>query len=171
MKRDWKWIATLLLPIVVLLIYAGMKEVHLRHGFEVVFPIEGFDPRDILSGHYLTYRVDYGIITECWSDTWGDRSVHPCVCVLTSERKPKTEFFGDCPARRSQCVAVIQGECRNSRFESDIERFYIPENKAGVLDQVVRNKKGEIVLSVSAEGKPLLKDLLIDGKSWREYQK
>ena len=30
-------------------------------GSEIILPISGFDPRDILSGHYLVYRIDYGI--------------------------------------------------------------------------------------------------------------
>jgi uncharacterized membrane-anchored protein len=62
---------------------------------------------------------------------------------------------------------MIKGNCSGSQFKAGIERFYIPENQASKLDKDVRSKKGSIVLSVTPDGHAQIKDLLIDGKSWK----
>ena len=151
-------ISALLFPIIALGILTGYKHYKVTVGMEVILPIEGYDPRDLLSGHYLTYRVNYGTKYICEQSRKANYS-EAYVCLdpkYFSYHKPQT------------CNLVIKGTCKGSRFRAGIERFYIPEDQAKKLDKDVRSKKGSIVLSVTPDGHAQIKDLLIDDKPWNE---
>ena len=151
-------ITALAIPILALAALTLYKKYILTVGTEVILPIRGFDPRDLLSGHYLIYQIEYGVDGVCSS---GDDDKQVFVCL-----KPK-EFlrYND-----GECELPIAGSCRNGRFEAGIEKFYVPEEKALSLEQAVREKTGSIVLSVTRSGETAVKDLLIDGRSWQTYQ-
>jgi uncharacterized membrane-anchored protein len=67
------------------------------------------------------------------------------------------------------CTLFIKGRCDDSAaFMAGIERFYIPEEFAQVLEQKVRDKHGAVVLSVDRQGNAAIRDLLLDGKPWKQ---
>ncbi|MEZ5451454.1 MAG: GDYXXLXY domain-containing protein [Thiothrix sp.] len=151
-------IVSLALPIIALALNAYLKNTQRDGGEEVVLPIEGFDPRDLLSGHYLLYRVDYGVEKGC-----GTQDEEASVCL-----RPMRSIYpqGNLPA---DCELFIRGRCdSHAGFLADIERFYIPEEYAQSLEDKVRDRKGELVLSVDRQGNAAIRDLLIEGKPWKE---
>ncbi len=140
------------------MLLTGYKSYLWNTGREVTLPITGYDPRDLLSGHYLTYRVNYGVGNIC-GGMRGKRVRDGYVCL-----NPKQFSFYPIDS----CPIIIKGSCKgSSRFEAGIERYYIPEDRAKPLDKDVREGKASIVLSVQPSGKAQIKDLLIDGKPWR----
>ena len=83
-------------PVLVMLGWAVSQEWRLRAGEPVNIAITGFDPRDLLAGHYLTYQLDLG--RDVCHGRWGKIT---CVCL---EGDPaKAGFAGDCSQR---------GDCR-----------------------------------------------------------
>ncbi len=146
----------LALPLVMLAAMALNHQWRRDHGRQVVLPIQGFDPRDLLAGHYLRYRIDYGI-EPCQAQ----RNLPDASICLQPERRFSA---GDTP---SDCTVYIRGQCRHGRFEAGIERFYIPEAKASELEALARKKRATLRLSVTADGQASIRELLIDGKSWR----
>ncbi|EIJ36377.1 GDYXXLXY domain-containing protein [Thiothrix nivea] len=151
-------IVALALPILSLGLNAYLKSAQRANGEEVVLPITGFDPRDLLSGHYLQYRVDYGVENGC-----GEHRTEASVCL-----RPMRGIYpqGSLP---QDCGLFIRGRCDSSAdFLADIERFYIPEEYAQSLEDKVRDRKGELVLSVDRQGNAAIRDLLIEGKPWKE---
>ena len=126
-------------------------------GEEVILPITGFDPRDLLSGHYLIYRVDYGAEVDC-AEQQGQASV----CL-----RPTRGLYpaGELP---EDCTLFIHGQCDSGVFNAGIERFYIPEAYAQALEQQVRDNQGELVLGVDQQGNAAIRDLLLDGKPWKQ---
>ncbi len=151
-------IVVLLLPIFVLAGLTAFRAYVRTFGMEVTLPISGYDPRDLLSGHYLIYRIEYGVGGIC--PTMDQRRAG-YVCL-----EPK--FFSyDEPA---ECNKLISGFCTNSRFEAGIEKFFIPENKARYLERQIQSKAASIVLSLTASGNTQVKDLLVDGKSWESLE-
>lgn len=157
-ESNRKLIAVLVFPIIALMLLTGYKSYLLNTGREVTLPITGYDPRDLLSGHYLTYRVEYGVENIC-KGMMGKMAMEAYVCL-----NPKQFSFSPL----NNCLQMIRGTCRNSsRFEAGIERYYIPEEQASELDKLVRGGKASIVVSVQPSGKAQIKDLLINGKSWR----
>ena len=72
---------------------------------------------------------------------------------------------------------MIKGFCNKSfsiigssqaRFEAGIERFYVPDDKAKHLEDLLRFNKAGVVLSITKDGKAQVKDLLINKRSWKE---
>lgn len=173
MKPRAFFIAAVILPIVALAALVAEHEFRLRQGKEFILKIEGYDPRDLLSGHYLTYQVNYEAEGQvnCSSLSAPDSPLgtvpsDPEMCVCFT--KEGTREFLSCDTEASVgCEAVLRGTCQGRRFTAGIERFYIPENKSLILDYLVGAKRGEIVVSVPLNGRAVIKDLLIDGKSWR----
>lgn len=108
-------------------------------GKEVKVAVTGYDPRDLLSGHYIQYTIDWDR-TDCGQFSDG-------IC-------PKNEF------------------CKEARWGRQC-RFYIPEKNARELDRLFRRRNTtdmifEVVYSYHKGSEPLAKQLLINGKDWRE---
>ena len=148
-------IIALLFPIITLLTLTSYKKHLLESGYVVTLKVSGYDPRDLLSGHYLIYTVDYGMNDLCRNYST-IQSAYICLDTKTFSVMPDIS-----------CKHFIAGTCNYGRFEAGIEKFYIPEEKAVMLDKKIRGKQASIVISVSPGGHAQVKDLLIDGKSWR----
>ncbi|WP_028490002.1 GDYXXLXY domain-containing protein [Thiothrix lacustris] len=157
MNRKLWLVVALALPILALAGSAYLKSVQRNSGEAVTLPISGFDPRDLLSGHYLIYRVDYGVEVTC------DKQQGPASVCL----KPKRGFYptGELP---TDCTLFIHGQCNDGAFSAGIERFYIPDAYAQVLEDKVRDRQGELVLAVDDQGNAAIRDLLISGKPWKD---
>lgn len=154
-RKRWLIVA-LVLPILALAGSAYLKSVQRNSGVAVTLPISGFDPRDLLSGHYLIYRVDYGVEAVC------DKQQGQASVCLRPQRGlyPTDELPPD-------CTLFIHGRCDNGVFSAGLERFYIPEAYAQVLEAKVRDQQGELVLAVDTQGNAAIRDLLIGGKPWK----
>lgn len=180
MIRNPRLALALAFPVVCLAGLTAYKQVRVMAGTTIVIPIAGFDPRDLLSGHYLTYRLDMGeggasICDPGW-EAQGERPDAVSVCVAAQDGRM---LF----ARRIQlhelapsgslpgCAVVLRGRCERGRFAAGIERFYVPEERAAALDRAVRSGKGAVVVAIDRTGAAAVKDLLIDGKPWREVGK
>lgn len=144
-------IAAIAFPIVGLTALAYSKQMRVWNGVKLEFPIEGYDPRDVLSGHYLTYNVIYGIASPC--SGFSDQTVYMCFDTAT----PNVMAHAD------DCKKFIRGTCAASgRFSAGIEHFYIPEARATELDRLVRDKKTKIIVSVTPDGQAQVVDLVVN---------
>lgn len=152
MRKNAALIIALALPVAALLSLTAYKAWIFTRGVEVVLPITGYDPRDLLAGHYLTYRVDYGVEDPCRDYS----SQTACVC-LSDEGN---EFRSRCDAT-GRCRRFIAGSCREGRFMAGIERYYIPESKARELDAKVRRGGAKIRVAVDPSGNAVVKDLIV----------
>jgi len=171
-------ITALILPLVIFMALIFYKQAKVSMGEEVILPITGFDPRNILSGHYLVYEIDYGLENESYCSMKGNKNAEVYLCLIKNKEKKGgylsslDSYYEDSDLYDSGCDAVIKGRCNYGRFipDSEIGKFYIPEEYAHSLDRAVRRGKGKIVLSVTRGGSAAIKDLLIDDKSWKEYR-
>lgn len=133
----------------------------------MAIPIDGYDPRDILSGHYLIYRLGFNHREHCNYDR---NPVYLCLNPDPSgDELHDREISYLAPFPSEDCKAVLKGRCENGRFLAGIERFYIPEEYAGNLDRVVRSGKGKIVVAIDQRGNAAIKDLLINDEPWKDY--
>lgn len=129
-------------------------------GKEITLNITGYDPRDLLSGNYLIYTIDYQIPDLCSGNVSEEHPIFVCPEDRQSYMEPP-----------STCSLIIKGRCQSGRFIAGVERFYIPEEHAIHLEKLVLNKRGSVVLSVSRSGKAQVKELLIEGQSWHQFLK
>lgn len=148
-------VASLMFPILALAILTAYKKYVLSFGEEIILPISGYDPRDLLSGHYLIYRIDYGVDGICSASL--DQQIG-YVCL-----EPKMFSY----STPQGCSKLIRGVCKSGQFEAGIEKYYVPEDKASDLEVQIRANKASIVLSVTHSGQAQVKDLLVNGQSWK----
>ncbi|MEN9432518.1 MAG: hypothetical protein RLZZ422_107 [Pseudomonadota bacterium] len=158
MSRTQQLALAIALPLVLLAANATWHLYQRSQGVEVRLPIRGFDPRDLLAGHYLTYKVDYNLGDFCNITQSTQRQEHT-ICL------EPLQSIAD-----STCILPLSGMCSTAGFNTGLERFYIPEQYAQALDQAIRDQKGEIVIMVK-NGKGTVKDLIIDNKNWLEFAK
>lgn len=175
MIRNPRLALALAVPVVCLAGLTAYKQVRVMVGTSIVIPIVGFDPRDLLSGHYLTFRLDLGSAI-CERPGQETPSGEALACLegragaMTSAQRLEPVQFSP-PAPTPGCAAVLRGRCEHGRFAAGIERFYVPEERAAALDRAVRSEKGAVVVAIDRTGAAAVKDLLIDGKPWREVVK
>ncbi len=146
----------LFLPLFSLICLAVFKQSIRSGGREFTFPVSGYDPRDLLSGHYLVYRVDYQT-----SQNQCDAHSPAYVCLEPT----RILSMGENPT----CSAFIKGRCNErGSFEANIERFYVPELEAPQLDTAIRQGQGSIIVSVSSNGQAVVKEFLLNGLPWKQ---
>lgn len=88
--------------------------------------VQGFDPRDLLSGHYLRYQV--ALDSPCPQMTSATKEV--CACFDT-----KGVFPRFCESH--ECRYFIPGKCSGLMFFTDsLSRYFFPEELAKSLATV-----------------------------------
>jgi uncharacterized membrane-anchored protein len=153
---------SVLLPVLVLGFMAFQKARIHAQGVEVRFPVVGYDPRDILAGHYLTYTVDYGTGAVCAENNvparYGASPGDPvCLCLTDVTAIPPSSYEYTCEEKPgSDCVAVLKGRCERGQFTAGLERYYINEQKAEELDRIVRRGTSRIVVKIDKNGNALV---------------
>lgn len=112
-------------------------------GADITVAISGYDPRELLAGHYIAYIID-------WKNT--DCSQFP---------------ENICPKKRNFCKEIFTHRSRQCRFyvpEKDAKNL---DNL--LQNQNQNNLKFEIVYSYKKGRTPIAKKLLINGNDWHEY--
>lgn len=148
----------LVLPIAGVLGMIVRSEVKLALGVELRVPIRGFDPRDLLRGHYLMFQFDWTVQGACAE---GEEC---CYCL--DARGPGAR---GAQVQQAACMDLKECPARMDAAELDaLRRFYVPEEVGTRLEDLVRHKRAVAVLAVTPQGGVVLKQLEVDGKPWRE---
>lgn len=170
--------SVLLVPVLIL---GGLSLLHAynqRNGVLWQVPIEGYDPRDLLSGHYLQFRYAWNLADSplpppCQGDACAlcaedPAALNPVVSVQS------LELAG------AQCPGFIAGSVDadgNFLIAGDattLTRYYIPEDEAQRLDQLLRDQAIDsprfvMGLRVNAAGTAFVDTLYLDGEPLREW--
>lgn len=162
-----RMIAAVSLPIVVLLAWTVLLSVRVSTGSEAKLKVIGFDPRDLLSGHYIQYQIDYELDDIC-----RDRvDIETCVCLgfSPSDGRFIGHWSGSCLERPADTCQTyfLRGVCQAGRFATGIERFYIPEALAPALLTVPEDSS--IIVALDGRGGAQVKDFLVEDKPYTEY--
>ena len=159
--KNTRLIISLAIPILAILLSIGKYEYQVRSGEEWKFEIGGYDPRDLLKGHYLTYRILFDLDEVEKRNSCRKRGISDCcLCLQRETSKVKTMR---CETAAKLCDGMI-----NEKFLPRLRKFYIPENRGKSLENLVRSRKAEILLSINRSGYPNVKELLIDGEPWNQ---
>jgi uncharacterized membrane-anchored protein len=155
-------IVRVFLPFAALGCWAAYLWLTSAYGVAVELPVAGFDPRDLLAGHYLTYAVDYGR-SVCSNRADNDR----CVCFSAS--KPASVVWdGECSAMpQDRCTVYLRGRCSWRGFEAGIERYYIPESFSASLSRVPQ--KSTIEVRINGFGQGVVTKFFVDGVPLLDY--
>ena len=164
-------------PIFCLIMATFLNEYQIRSGQSITLPIQGYDPRDLLSGHYLQYKILYGQVcpqknnvTQTYKPSSRLKNMfntkqHSWLCL-----KPKKQIYNFKPAL-NKCSLFIKGWCFGEFFGGG-DRFYIPSAKAKQIERLFQTGKSkEVLLSVTKKGRIFAKDILVDKKSIKQSVK
>lgn len=173
MKKKLKLISVLF-PILVLSGLVAKTEFDIRTGFHFRVPIKGYDPRDLLRGQFLLFKYDWDFVPEKTKNFlvrhphYQKEDVRLCV---TEDFKVypilEQDIDQGCKAR---VVGSFVGDVNRGDYQFDlgIEKFYLDENYAKELEGKLRLSEAEVELSVNTQGRAVLIDLFLDGRSWKE---
>lgn len=173
--------AALALPLLVLAALIGQQEAMLSGAAVVNVPVRGYDPRDLLHGHYIRGQLDW----EWESDlaTPGSYAgVDGAACVLATDApKPRLRFVsGWKPGERADddCRMIIagrgwarQGGIAPRFVPASLDagggqvRLFVPEERAADLEQLLIERPGAFTvdLAVRSDGSAAIKALRVDG--------
>jgi hypothetical protein len=146
------WCA-LLLPIVAFIGLVGRAELLRASGPVFRVAIAGYDPRDLLQGHYLRYRLQWPAAEACDGATC-------CLCLQVSGVHTKVE----CGAADVACEAQLSRQLVEQGRE-----FFIQEDAGPALEQAIRRGQGAMALNVTPNGQVRVHELFIDGVPHRRW--
>lgn len=158
-----KWLihlAVVAVPVLVIAGWIGSYVIHVENSATYELPVRGFDPRDLLSGHYLRYQVDYGQPVAC-----PERTPEWCLCLRPSQPFARVNWQGQCSD--AACNTPLKGSCTTGSFVAGIERYYFPERYTREL--AIVPPASSIIVSVSGSGKGVVKSFIVDGEPLQDW--
>jgi hypothetical protein len=168
-------IAALALPVLALAGLIGQQELLLANARILSVPLTGFDPRDLLRGHFIRAQLDWS--WESAPSVEEYQTVDGALCVLADTLKPRVRFLAGWKAgdrTDADCRMIIAGHARaGSRFApSGLDngdgaiQFYVPETRASDLEELMRERPGSLTadLAVRADGGAAIRALRVDGE-------
>jgi hypothetical protein len=187
MRRSFVALAVAL-PLVALVLGIVRSERHLAEGRRWTFEITGYDPRDLLRGHYIQFRlvlddtdlpVDGAANGTPCEDDAGDKC---CLCLFPGLEGEASVFeHTTCEVAREQCEGALP-----LRYLAGLRRYYIAEERAEELTRIfqdasqdalqnaaqdtAQDHRTHLVVAVDATGKPQIDKLLIDGTPVEQAQ-
>jgi uncharacterized membrane-anchored protein len=145
----------------------------LKSGQEVILETGFVDPRDLFRGHYTILSFEIERIEKTSVEIDGDFSYRDPVYVELDTSKefaqPKrltTEYPSDAvgPVIKATIQNFPDSENSNINLNLPFERFYAPKGRALELQDMQRERKLGVILSVAGDGTAMIKGLTIEGK-------
>lgn len=156
-----------MVPFILLCLLIARAEYRLITGVQWDIAITGYDPRDLLRGHYLRFRLAYDW-KEPKEQCVSDKSCSYCLTDVGAQA-PKVQIIETHLAK--QCDGFMQYD----DLKTPLNRFYIPETQARYAEDLLRqariDKTAYLRLSVNKKGVPQIVDLLINGQPLGELLK
>jgi len=171
MKNKLIFIA-IALPLLIIFLSIVRAEYHVRSGEQWMFELQGYDPRDLLRGHYLQFTILYDWDkgkNECRS------GIDCCLCLTKNSNPERTTVVPkvhneSCTTARNQCDGYILSSKQN-----ELNRYYIPEESAKraelLLTKARAKQQAYLQVSINKKGEPAIVDLIIDNQSINELLK
>lgn len=161
----------LLLPLLVLGGIVARNERDIASAKTWRVKITGYDPRDLLYGHYLSFRFDWGA-----SLTRGTCAAAQSCCLCLDAQNGSTTPL----ASRKSCAAATQcashvpmpdGTNKDAFNPEGTQRYFIPESAATRLNTLLANRQYnlQVDVKIAPSGQHVLGDLYIDNVEWRDY--
>ena len=168
LPNRWLQVAVAL-PLLGLVVMIARAEISLRSGPSFHIPIAGYDPRDLLSGHYLQYRFAFewqgeSTCGQLAAGTPVDLDTSCCICLTTDVGGGHTT-----PARQVHCdeAAVCDGWLQGGAIAPPL-RYFVPERHASAIEDALRGRHASLGVTCGPNGQPAIGDLFLDGRAWRD---
>lgn len=143
----------------------------IKSEYRVEFAVAGYDPRDLLSGHFLNFKVELGSFEpSICSNFRAIQGVDTCVCVGKSDGSKFDQALSSHECGSQSCEVFLKGSCDSQRFRADnLNVFYFDEKYSRLLAVIPPN--ASIVVHVNGRGDGLIKDFKVDGMPYQDWVK
>jgi len=174
--------AALALPLLALAALIGEQEAMLSGAAVLNVPVRGYDPRDLLHGHYIQGQLDWEWEQEP-AAAGSYAGVDGAACVLAADApKPRLRFIASWKAgdrAGDDCRMIIagrgwsgQGRIAARFVPANLDagggqvRLFVPEDRATDLEQLLIERPGAFTvdLAVKPDGSASIKALRVDGQ-------
>lgn len=131
----------------------------------VKLPVEGFDPRDLLSGHYVRFRL----VAEREASALlpADDRVRAGPISFCAETAGGFVHAVRVRAPGEVCPLVLTGEVSGRAVRFAADRFYVDERRAREVAFVRAGPGTYLVATLDEGGSVHAVDLVVEGKSLR----
>ena len=128
-------------PLLCLMVWTGSLYMQRSNGVDIKVAVTGYDPRDLLSGHYISYTIDWEK-TDCAQFPDG-------VCHTDA-------FCKEMSWRGRQCRFYVP-----EQYARSLDTLFRNRNNEDMVF--------EVIYSYSKGHKAIAKQLLINGKDWHDF--
>ena len=156
----------LVLPLVVIVLAIARAELFLRQSAEFTLPIGGYDPRDLLHGHYLQFRLvlDAEHTEEREACDAGKEAC--CWCLTRTQDTPAARAErAMCRTARELCDGALPLSAAERAF-----RFYVPEAQARSLERELMDARAAdnayATFALDQNGEARVRELTLAGKRY-----
>ncbi|MEZ4379782.1 MAG: GDYXXLXY domain-containing protein [Nannocystaceae bacterium] len=163
--KDRLLVVAVVVPILGLLALIGRAQFNLADGRPWLLPIRGYDPRDLISGHYLRYRYDLVPDTSTCGGGLDDRGdavdASCCLCLQPPSEAPRIHQL--------TCEEAARGECLSWIRSADVvgeQRYFIPEGRGEELEAAIRDGGAAVRVRVTDDGTLAIEQLYFNGEPW-----
>jgi len=156
----------LALPLSSIVVAIVRAELRRAEAEDWTFIASGYDPRDLLHGRYVQFRIDFREEADrtAGSPTCLNDDPACCLCLnrIESSEIPRTRRMS-CEDAAPSCDGLLQ-----TRLIERLDRYYVSEDQAGALEKRVlaagREGRLRVVLSIDPDGQAEVKELRIGGE-------
>jgi hypothetical protein len=152
------------LPLLAIVLGIVRAELFLTGTRDFVLEMRGYDPRDLLRGHYLQFRLQVDPLHErepC------DPATGEACCLCLTRAAPGALSVAEratCATARTVCDGALPLEVLARGH-----RFYVPEARAAELERRVRAAMARggahAVLAIGPDGTLRVRELRVDGEA------
>lgn len=149
------------LPVLAIVLGIARAELTFARTKDFTFEITGYDPRDLLRGHYLQFRLQLEQATEREDCSSAADGCCLCLTQLAGKPVPGIERASCTTARTCDAWLEAEGVTRPQRFYvSDVAA---PELERKLQSAMVRHA-AHAVMAVDSKGRAHVRELLVDGE-------
>ncbi|GJL86184.1 MAG: hypothetical protein DHS20C02_19590 [Micavibrio sp.] len=156
-KKSIIGVLVLVLPILVLAGMTGKVAIRQQVGEQIWrVKITGYDPRDLLYGHYLRFRYDWNIGANPHTSSASPKN-QTCLCLNQSgDGYSNPEVYQThCKAPENKsCQSVMKVYRHGNRYSLNrnevSEKYFIPEENSEEIDRLFRSGDGEFSVELMA---------------------
>ena len=149
------------LPVLAILLGIARAELTFARTKDFTFEITGYDPRDLLRGQYLQFRLQLDSATEREDCSSAADSCCLCLTELAGKPVPQIERATCGTARTCDAWLGLEGVTRPQRFYvSDVAA---PELERKLQSAMLRHA-AHAVMAVDSKGRAHVRELLVDGE-------
>jgi uncharacterized membrane-anchored protein len=155
----------LTIPFLILLIYIlfrTIEYVYFSQQETYYFRIEGYDPRDLIKGNYLLYRIRYN--DEYFVCNTNKEIKCGCIHQDSIDKKYKISKIlpplMECNDIKKLCNRFIQLECDKNYYIIPHQRYYIPEDFSNAVNKIPFDKS-YVGLRIDLQGKSQIEEIYI----------